>query len=101
MLYLKSGGVTLTIRNSVFEEVVEMKKRSGFTLAELIVVIAIIAIMAAVLFPVFAAARQKARLSSCQSNLKQLSLAGLMYALSSTPFFDNLSEPQLIDILIV
>ena len=55
-----------------------MKKR-GFTLIELLVVIAIIAILAAILFPVFARAREKARQTSCLSNLKQLSLALLMY----------------------
>ena len=54
--------------------------RRGFTLIELLVVIAIIAILAAILFPVFARAREKARQASCESNLKQLILATLMYA---------------------
>ena len=53
--------------------------RRGFTLIELLVVIAIIAILAAILFPVFAKAREKARQASCQSNLKQIALAFLMY----------------------
>ena len=53
--------------------------RRGFTLIELLVVIAIIAILAAILFPVFAKAREKARQASCQSNLKELALATLMY----------------------
>jgi prepilin-type N-terminal cleavage/methylation domain-containing protein/prepilin-type processing-associated H-X9-DG protein len=53
--------------------------RRGFTLIELLVVIAIIAILAAILFPVFAKAREKARQASCMSNLKQLTLAALMY----------------------
>ena len=57
-----------------------MKRQDGFTLIELLVVIAIIAILAAILFPVFARAREKARQASCQSNLKQAILAGLMYA---------------------
>jgi prepilin-type N-terminal cleavage/methylation domain-containing protein/prepilin-type processing-associated H-X9-DG protein len=55
-------------------------RRRGFTLIELLVVIAIIAILAAILFPVFAQAREKARAVTCTSNLKQLSLAWLMYA---------------------
>lgn len=55
------------------------RKRSGFTLIELLVVIAIIAILAAILFPVFAQARAKARQATCQSNLKQLTLAITMY----------------------
>src|SRR3569833_956481 len=52
---------------------------SGFTLIELLVVIAIIAIFAAILFPVFAKAREKARQISCVSNMKQLSLAFILY----------------------
>ncbi len=54
--------------------------RRGFTLIELLVVIAIIAILAAILFPVFARAREKARQTSCLSNIKEISLALLMYS---------------------
>src|SRR5215203_4948042 len=53
--------------------------RRGFTLIELLVVIAIIAILAAILFPVFAQARESARMTSCLSNMKQLSLGMMMY----------------------
>src|ERR1051325_2283873 len=42
-------------------------------------VIAIIAILAAILFPVFAKAREKARQAGCLSNLKQLGSAVMMY----------------------
>jgi len=56
-----------------------MARGRGFTLIELLVVIAIIAILAAILFPVFAKAREKARQASCQSNLKQITLAVLSY----------------------
>ena len=55
-------------------------KRKAFTLIELLVVVAIIGILAAILFPVFARARENARRASCMSNVKQLSLASLMYA---------------------
>jgi len=55
-------------------------KRRGFTLIELLVVIAIIAILAAILFPVFARAREAARKATCISNVKQITLACIMYA---------------------
>src|SRR5436190_745887 len=54
-------------------------RRSGFTLIELLVVITIIAILAAILFPVFAKARDKARQAACMSNEKQIGTATMMY----------------------
>jgi len=54
-----------------------MKK--GFTLIELLVVIAIIAILAAILFPVFAQAKLAAKKSASLSNIKQITLANIMY----------------------
>ncbi len=54
--------------------------RAAFTLTELLVVVAIIAILAAILFPVFARARERARQTSCVSNLKQIGLGLKQYA---------------------
>jgi prepilin-type N-terminal cleavage/methylation domain-containing protein/prepilin-type processing-associated H-X9-DG protein len=55
------------------------KSRGGFTLIELLVVVAIIGILAAMLFPAFARARENARRTSCLSNLKQIGLAFMQY----------------------
>ena len=52
----------------------------GFTLIELIVVITIISILAAILFPVFAQARESGRRTQCLSSVKQLGLASGMYS---------------------
>jgi prepilin-type N-terminal cleavage/methylation domain-containing protein len=55
-------------------------RRPGFTFIELLCVITVIAILAAILFPVFAQAREKARSMSCASNLHQIAMALHLYA---------------------
>jgi prepilin-type N-terminal cleavage/methylation domain-containing protein len=56
------------------------RPRRGLTLIELMVVIAIIAILGVILYPVFALARESARKATCMSNLKQITFAVIMYA---------------------
>ena len=55
------------------------ERRAAFTLIEILVVLSIIAVLAAILFPVFSRARENARRASCQSNLKQISLGAQQY----------------------
>ena len=58
---------------------VAARRTGAFTLIELLVVIAILSILSAILFPVLASARAKARQTVCQSNLKQIGSAIAMY----------------------
>lgn len=56
------------------------RTRSGFTLIEILVVVAIIGLLAALLFPVFQTVRARGRTTVCISNLRQLGAAISQYA---------------------
>lgn len=56
-----------------------MSRNTAFTLVEILVVVAIIALLAAILFAVQAPAREKARQTVCMNNLKQIGIALQMY----------------------
>ena len=56
------------------------KHNDGFTLIELLVVIAIIAVLMGILMPVLGKVRKQAWATKCMSNLRQIGLAGEMFA---------------------
>lgn len=70
------------------------RTRQGFTLIELLVVVAIIGILASLLFPVFVQAREKGRQITCLSNLRQLAMAMVMYCQDNDGGFVPAQSPD-------
>jgi len=54
--------------------------KHAFSLVELLVVVSIIALLAAILFPVFSRVRENGRRAACQSNLKQIGYGLIQYS---------------------
>ena len=69
------------------------RTKRGFTLVELLTVIAILAALAALLFPVLSRARASARSASCLSNLRQIGLAMRMYCTDHDGSFPFAIDP--------
>ena len=69
-----------------------MRNRKGFTLTELLVVITIIAILGAIMYPVILRAKESSKMATCLSNCRQIGIAFLMYmqeAEDTMPMMDS------------
>ena len=64
-----------------------LRKKKGFTLVELLVVMAVIVILAGFLLPALGKAREQGRRTSCMNNLKQIGLAIALYRLDYNDAF--------------
>lgn len=69
-------------------------RRAGFTLVELLAVIAIIALLAGLLIPVIASSTHAARASSCLANVRALQMAHLSYAEAHKGFLADARLPH-------
>ncbi len=69
------------------------RRPAAFTLIELLTVIAIIALLAAIIFPVFATVRENARRASCMSNMRQIYQAVRGYQLDNRKYPEFLFSP--------
>ena len=73
------------------------RRRDGFTLIELLTVIAIIGILAALIFPVAATARKKANETKCISNMMQIYTGVKQFQLDEHRYPDYIAGPALTD----
>lgn len=70
-----------------------IRKQSGFTLVELLTVIAIIAILAAIIFPIMSSAKASARKTQCISNMEQIFQAEQLFKQDEHRYSDFIAGP--------
>ena len=71
------------------------RKNMGFTLSELLTVISVIAVLAAILMPIFTSAKASAKRTSCQSNLTQIARGFEAYLSDYESCYPNTNDPYL------
>ena len=70
-----------------------MEKKNGFTLVELMIVIAIISVLATIIIPKMSGSRDKAKLATCKANLRHISIAMEMYGNDNNGFMCPTKDP--------
>jgi len=68
------------MRPTNLQRVIAVNRRPAFTLIEVLVVVAIIALLVSILLPSLSRAKAQARMVNCQSNIRQVMMAFLVYA---------------------
>ena len=76
-----------------------ISRKQGFTLIELLIVVGIVALLAAILLPVFLSTRERAKTTACANNLHQLYLAVAQYSGDNGGLLPPNDGQQLIDTL--
>lgn len=82
-----AGGLAATLYT--LEEVIELmsrfmlKRRRGFTLIEIMIVVLIIAVLLAIAIPNFTKARDTSRAKACVANLRQIDTAKMQWAMDN------------------
>jgi len=74
------------------------RKASAFSLVEILVVIAVIVILAAIVLPVLISSRLNGQKTTCLSNMRQLGAATLMYAQDNDTLFPEGTQPYAHDV---